>query len=55
MFPHGRLVRVPGLAHGVIAYGCIRLVVARFVARGSTRGLDTSCTRVVGLPRFELS
>ena len=24
--------RVPGLAHGVIAYGCLRLVVARFVA-----------------------
>jgi pimeloyl-ACP methyl ester carboxylesterase len=55
LFPHGRLVRVPGLGHGVIAYGCLRLVVARFVARGSTRGLDTSCTRVVGLPRFELS
>ena len=24
-FPNGRLVSVPGLAHGVIAYGCLRL------------------------------
>jgi pimeloyl-ACP methyl ester carboxylesterase len=55
LFPRGRLVSVPGLAHGVIAYGCLRLVVARFVARGSAGSLDTSCTRVVGLPRFELS
>ncbi len=47
LFPNGRLVSVPGLAHGVIAYGCLRLVVARFVARGSARGLDASCTRVV--------
>jgi pimeloyl-ACP methyl ester carboxylesterase len=55
LFPNGQLVSVPGLAHGVIAYGCLRLVVARFVARGSARSLDIGCTRVVGLPRFELS
>ena len=44
-----------GLAHGVIAYGCLRLVVARFVAAGHARGLDASCARRVPLPRFELS
>jgi pimeloyl-ACP methyl ester carboxylesterase len=54
-FPNGRLVRVPGLAHGVVAYGCLRLVVARFIAAGTARGLDASCARSVALPRFELS
>jgi pimeloyl-ACP methyl ester carboxylesterase len=54
-FPDGRLVTVGGLAHGVIAYGCLRLVVARFVAGGTAHGLDASCTRRVPLPRFELS
>jgi pimeloyl-ACP methyl ester carboxylesterase len=55
LFPRGRLVTVPGLAHGVIAYGCLRLVVARFVAAGTARGLDASCAGRVPLPRFELS
>ena len=54
-FPSGRLIIVPGLGHGVIAYGCLRLVVARFVAAGSVRGLDASCARRVPLPAFELS
>ena len=54
-FPNGRLVAVPGLAHGVVAYGCLRLVVARFIAAGTARGLDASCARSVALPRFELS
>jgi pimeloyl-ACP methyl ester carboxylesterase len=53
-FPDGRLISVPALAHGVIAYGCLRLVTARFVAAGTARGLDTSCVRDVPLPRFEL-
>jgi pimeloyl-ACP methyl ester carboxylesterase len=54
-FPNGRLVVVHGLAHGVVAYGCLRLVVARFVAAGSARGLDAGCASRVPLPRFELS
>jgi pimeloyl-ACP methyl ester carboxylesterase len=54
-FPNGRLISVPGLAHGVVAYGCLRLVVARFVAAGTTRGLDAGCARRVPLPPFELS
>jgi pimeloyl-ACP methyl ester carboxylesterase len=54
-FPNGRLVTVPGLAHGVVAYGCLRLLVAHFVDVGSARGLDASCARHVELPRFELS
>jgi pimeloyl-ACP methyl ester carboxylesterase len=55
LFPNARLVTVPGLAHGVIGYGCLRLVVARFVANGSARGLDATCARSVPLPPFELS
>ncbi len=43
--PDGRFIAVPGLAHGVIAYGCLRLLVARFVAAGSARGLDAGCAR----------
>ena len=54
-FPNGRLVTVPGLAHGTVAHGCLRLLVARFIAAGDARGLDASCTRHVPLPRFELS
>ena len=54
-FPSGRLIVVPGLAHGVIAYGCLRLLVARFVAAGSARGLDASCARHVPVPPIELS
>ena len=55
-FPDGRLITVPGLAHGVIAYGCLRLVVARFVAAGSARGLDAElCPRACRCRRFELS
>ena len=53
-FPRGRMISVPGLAHGVIAYGCLRLLAARFVAAGTARGLDASCVRRVPLPRFEL-
>jgi pimeloyl-ACP methyl ester carboxylesterase len=54
-FPNGRLVTAGGLAHGVIAYGCLRLLVARFVGGGTARGLDATCARRVPLPRFELS
>jgi pimeloyl-ACP methyl ester carboxylesterase len=55
VFPNGRLVTAPGLAHGVVAYGCLRLVVARFIAAGSARGLDGGCALRVPLPPFELS
>jgi pimeloyl-ACP methyl ester carboxylesterase len=55
LFPNARLVTVPGLAHGAIAYGCLRLLVARFVADGSARALDATCARSVPLPPFELS
>jgi pimeloyl-ACP methyl ester carboxylesterase len=52
-FPNGRLVVLPGGGHGSIEYGCVQTLVARFVAAGSARGLDTSCVRRIVLPTFE--
>ena len=51
-FANGRLVVVPGAGHGVIDHGCVPTLVARFVARGSAEGLDTSCARHAPLPAF---
>jgi pimeloyl-ACP methyl ester carboxylesterase len=53
-FPHGRLVLVPGAAHGAVALGCLPFVTAAFVARGSADGLDTSCADAVEPAPFEL-
>ena len=55
LFPDGRLVVVPGVGHGIIRYGCVPLLAARFVERGTARGLDVSCVRHVPLPPFDLN
>jgi pimeloyl-ACP methyl ester carboxylesterase len=52
VFPNGRLVVVPGGGHGTMDSQCVQTIVARFVARASTRGLDASCARRVSLPPF---
>lgn len=44
---------VPG-GHGVGSIPCIAGIVADFIERGSTEGLDTSCVSSVRLPPFEL-
>jgi hypothetical protein len=41
--PNSLQVVVPGAAHGVSSYGCMPDVIATFVKRGSTSGLETSC------------
>jgi pimeloyl-ACP methyl ester carboxylesterase len=51
-FPNGRLVIVPGAAHGAIAVGCMPLVAARFVARASVDGIAAGCARAVAPPPF---
>jgi pimeloyl-ACP methyl ester carboxylesterase len=38
---------MPGLGHGQIVAPCIDDVIARFLAAGTARGLDVSCTRDV--------
>ena len=53
-FPDGRLVVVPGAAHGVLDEGCVPSIVDRFVARGSARGLDLSCASKVQLPALQV-
>ena len=55
LFPQGRLVVVEGATHGVITEGCVALVAARFVDRGTVRGLDTACVRRIGQPAFEIA
>ena len=54
LFPHGRLVVVRGATHGVLAEGCVALLAARFVERGTARGLDTACARRIEQPPFVL-
>lgn len=52
-FPNGRLVVVPGGGHGSMSSMCVQMLVARFVAAGSTRTLDTSCVDHISLPSFQ--
>jgi pimeloyl-ACP methyl ester carboxylesterase len=52
VFPHGRLVVVPGAGHGTLEYACVQKLVARFVDRARAAGLDASCVRHVPLPQF---
>jgi pimeloyl-ACP methyl ester carboxylesterase len=52
-FPNGRLVVALGVGHGAVEHGCLPLVAAAFVDRGTARGLDTSCARRIRLPPFE--
>jgi len=42
-FPNSRVVIAPGQGHAVGQLGCLGELVGRFVDRGATRGLDTSC------------
>ncbi len=50
--PNSRLVVVPGVGHGVVEYGCLPLVAARFVEQGDARGLDAGCLRSFRPPPF---
>jgi pimeloyl-ACP methyl ester carboxylesterase len=52
-FPNGRLIVLKGVGHGAIERGCLPLVAARFVARGTAAELDASCVRAIRLPPFE--
>ena len=54
VFPHGRLVVVPGAGHGTIEYACVQKLIARFVAHGGPVGLNPACARHVWLPPFAI-
>ena len=47
VMPNARIVVAPGMGHGVGAYGCLPHLVARLVALGSAKKLDTSCARTI--------
>jgi pimeloyl-ACP methyl ester carboxylesterase len=48
LYPNGRLVVVPGAAHGVADYPCVQSLIARFIDRSA---LGAGCR--VQLPAFE--
>jgi pimeloyl-ACP methyl ester carboxylesterase len=52
VFPDGRLIVVPGAGHGTIEYGCVQKLVARFIDRGSPKGLKPECARHISLTPF---
>lgn len=52
LFPHGRLIVVPGAGHGTIEYACVQKLVAQFVERSSAAGLNPACARHISLPAF---
>lgn len=53
-FPNSRVITAPGQGHAVGQNGCIGLLVARVVNRGSVKGLDTSCLRFITATPFQL-
>jgi pimeloyl-ACP methyl ester carboxylesterase len=52
--PRSRVVVVPEHGHGVGQFGCLPLVVARFVVRATASGLDLRCIRTIQPPPFVL-
>lgn len=52
---NSRHLVVPGLGHGVIAYGCMPAIVTRFIQAGEPAGLDTTCLDELQPPPFFLS
>jgi pimeloyl-ACP methyl ester carboxylesterase len=53
-FPNSRVITAPGQGHAVGGNGCIGLLVARFIERGTAKGLDTSCVRFIVPSAFQL-
>jgi pimeloyl-ACP methyl ester carboxylesterase len=50
--PNARTVVVPEGGHGAVQLGCVPALAARFLERGSARGLDTRCAAAYRPPRF---
>jgi pimeloyl-ACP methyl ester carboxylesterase len=54
-FPDSRTIVFPHIGHQFNLGGCLDPILADFVDRGTTRGLDTSgCDGAVRVPPFEL-
>lgn len=52
--PNARIVFVPRQGHGVLAAGCVPVLLDRFFERGTAAGLDLSCARLTPLPPFRI-
>jgi pimeloyl-ACP methyl ester carboxylesterase len=51
-YPNSLLLVAPGQAHGFTGIPCRAAIVADFLERGSTEGLEASCLQDVPLPDF---
>jgi fermentation-respiration switch protein FrsA (DUF1100 family) len=49
--PHSLHVTVPGVGHNTLGAGCVRSLMADFIARGSVTGLSPTCGADAGLAR----
>jgi pimeloyl-ACP methyl ester carboxylesterase len=50
--PRSLHVIMPGVGHGVSAHGCVPRLIARFLAAGTTAGLDPGCVAQSTRPPF---
>ena len=50
--PHSLHVTVPGVGHNTLGAGCVRSVMADFLARGSVEGLTPTCDKAGSRPPF---
>jgi len=53
-FPDSCAIVIPAFGHEFGSGGCLDGVTAAFIARGTTRGLDTGCVGALIPPPFEL-
>ncbi|HEX4649137.1 MAG TPA: alpha/beta fold hydrolase [Steroidobacteraceae bacterium] len=51
-FRHHLSIVLPGFGHGALTAPCIDRVMAQFLARASSEGLDVGCTRAAEPPPF---
>lgn len=51
-FPEALHVVVPGAGHNTSATGCVPDLIAEFIAKGNTAGLDAVCVKTVRRPPF---
>ncbi len=49
--PNATVLVVPGMAHAG-ADPCVETIVAQFISRGATQGIDTSCVTAIRPPAF---
>jgi pimeloyl-ACP methyl ester carboxylesterase len=51
--PNSRSVVFPAAGHGQLGFRCTQNLIAEFIARGATTGLDASCAQTAALQPFD--